>query len=63
MYVAFALGLVRSCIVLVLLKDILTLVCLNRFVILRITGLCERCLGFYIFDSVIVSVVVVVSVL
>jgi len=33
------LGLVRYCIVLVLLKDILTFVCLNEFVILRISGL------------------------
>jgi len=59
----FVLVLVRSCIVLVHLKDILTFVCLNRFVILRINGLCECCPGFYNCDSVIVSVVVVVSVL
>jgi hypothetical protein len=55
----FVLGLVRSCVVLVLLKDILTFVFLNRFVILPINGLCECCPGFYISDSVIVSVVVV----
>ena len=48
---------------LVLLKDILTFVCLNRFVILQINWLCECSPGFYISDSIIVSVVVVVSVL
>jgi hypothetical protein len=35
----FILGLVRSCMVLVLLKDVLTFVCLNRFVLLQINGL------------------------
>jgi len=33
----FILGLVRLCMVLVLLKDILTFVSLNRFVLLQIT--------------------------